>query len=212
MYNTLEVICMNYSCYKKSRDLSWKILIENHVTQLPIKVSRICNQFGLKIINYDKGAEAIKYLQYEDICKESDGFIFNDTIFYNNHCTIQRQRFTISHELGHYLLHGGKGFYNRQPFPNTIPFEQEANVLASRLLAPSCVLWGVGVTKPEEIALLCDISLEAAQYRMNHMTQLYERERYFKQVYGKSYFLQSPLEKQVYQLFEPYIHELKRYS
>lgn len=76
----------------------------------------------------------------------------------------------------------------REPAPGDNPIEQTANVFASRLLAPACVLWGCGVQSAEDIAQLCDISRAAAEFRWSRMQELYRRQR----------FLTSPLERLVY--------------
>ncbi len=58
---------------------------------------------------------------------------------------------SLAHELGHCLMHNGNGLYNHEPSETDNPIEQEANVFASRILAPACVLWGIGVTpKPSK--------------------------------------------------------------
>jgi len=112
-----------------------------------------------------------------------------------------RQRFTAAHELGHILL-GHVGRYrlvNREPSVSDNPIEQAANVFASRLLAPACVLWGCGASSADQIMQLCDISHQAAQFRSQRMAELAAR--------GK--FLTSPLEQEVYARFLPYIREHK---
>lgn len=86
---------------------------------------------------------------------------------------------------------------NREPSPNDNPIEQAANVFASRLLAPACVLWGCGVRSADEIAELCKISHIAAEYRFTRLTELYERNK----------FLTSPLERKVYQQFSEFIEQ-----
>ena len=88
---------------------------------------------------------------------------------------------------------------NREPDPKDNPIEQAANVFASRLLAPACVLWALDAKTPEQIAALCQISLQAATFRAERMALLYER--------GK--FLASPLERQVYHQFANYIEQKK---
>ena len=101
------------------------------------------------------------------------------------------------HELGHILL-GHLGEYdlvNREPQPGDNPIEQAANVFASRLLAPACVLWALNVRTPEEIADICQISHQSASFRAERMAELYKR--------GK--FLTSPLERKVYEQFLGYI-------
>ena len=119
------------------------------------------------------------------------------TIMVSNLTIPARQRFTCAHELGHIIL-GHVGRYDlvcREPAPGDNPIEQAANVFASRLLAPACVLWGCGVQSAEDIAQLCDISRAAAEFRWSRMQELYRRQR----------FLTSPLERLVYAQFENYI-------
>ena len=77
--------------------------------------------------------------------------------------------------------------------------EREANVFASRLLAPACVLWALDARSPEEIAALCRISNQSAKFRAERMQKLYDRNR----------FLTSPLERQVYQQFSAFIARKK---
>ena len=200
---------MDYSKYKKSRNLSWQILKEHRVSELPIKVSAICNSMQIKIISYQTGHNVIKSLKLQSNTQHSDGFTYNRTIFYNNACSVARQRFTVAHELGHILLHGGKNLYNREPEVNDNPIEQEANVFASRLLAPACVLWGLGVTTPQQISDFCNISIHSATFRMKRINELYLRENIFLEKRGKSCFLLSPLERSVYNQFFEYINKYK---
>ena len=109
----------------------------------------------------------------------------------------------LIHELGHILLgHVGKyDLVSREPSSKDNSIERAANVFASRLLAPACVLWGCGVNSAREIAQLCNISQAAAEFRWMRMQTLYKR--------GK--FLTSPMERQVYQQFGSYIesHRLR---
>lgn len=195
---------MDYSKYKESRNLSWKILIKHNITQLPIKVSSICKKEHINIISYEKADSIIKIYGLESNATNNDGFTFNNIIFYNQECTQQRQRFTVTHELCHALV-DDKGLYNREPSPNDDPIEQAANVFASRLLAPACVLWGLNITTPQQIADLCNISIQSANFRFERLQELYKRENHFKRVYGKSCFLQSSLERMVYKQFIDYI-------
>ena len=90
---------------------------------------------------------------------------------------------------------GARFWWCREPEPGDNPIEQAANVFASRLLAPACVLWGCGVQSAEDIERLCDISRAAADFRWSRMQELYRRQR----------FLSSPLERLVYDQFADYI-------
>lgn len=179
---------MNYKKYQKSRDLAWQVLLQEKVTELPVDIVKLCRQLGIRV----------KYYTPTD---DNDGYctiIFGKAwIFVAERCTRERQRFTIAHELGHILLgHVGKmELANREPARTDNPIEQEANVFASRILAPACVLWALDAYTPEQIARLCRISYAAASFRAERMALLRAR--------GK--FLSSPLERQVYRQFAPFI-------
>lgn len=179
---------MNYTEYKNSRDLAWQVLINEEVAELPVMVGRLCSNMGIRVVYYTS-------------TDENDGYSTivggRPVIFVSKICNKARQRFTCAHELGHILL-GHVGQYelvNREPSRGDNPIEQAANVFASRLLAPACVLWALNARTPEEIAALCQISHQAAAFRAERMEILYER--------GK--FLSSPLERQVYDQFGEYI-------
>ena len=179
---------MNYKDYQGARDAVWKLLIDLNIRALPVKPGAICKALGIQIRFYTPtdGNDGMSFIV--------DGM---PTILVSDQVPVARQRFTAAHELGHILL-GHVGRYelvNREPSPKDNPIEQAANVFASRLLAPACVLWGCHANTPEQIAALCGISMEAAGYRAQRMKLLYQRNR----------FLSSPLEKQVYQQFADYI-------
>lgn len=179
---------MNYREYKVSRDLAWRVLINEGITELPVMVGDLCRRMGI-MMGY--------YTPQDD----NDGFsVIVDGqafIMVSDKCSVERQRFTAAHELGHILLgHVGKyQLVNREPSPTDNPIEQEANVFASRLLAPACVLWALDIRTPEEIARLCQISHQAATIRAKRMEELYQRKM----------FLRHPLEKQVHEQFTSFI-------
>ena len=179
---------MNYKDYQNARDVVWKLLIDLGVRELPVKPGALCKALGITI-------------RYYTPTDESDGKSLiiggRPVIFVSARAQLPRQRFTAAHELGHILL-GHVGRYelvNREPTSRDNPIEQVANVFASRLLAPACVIWGCGAKAPEQIAALCDISYQSAQFRAERMKVLYQRNK----------FLTSQLEQQVYQQFADYI-------
>ena len=181
---------MNYKDYKDSRDLAWRVLLNEGVTELPVKVTKLCRDMGIRV-------------QYYSPKDDNDGYstiIFGKPrIFVARSCSPERQRFTIAHELGHILLgHVGKyRLVNREPTGSDNPIEQAANVFASRLLAPACVLWALDARTPEEIAALCRISRQAAAFRAERMALLYQRNK----------FLTSPMERAVYEQFGDFIRK-----
>lgn len=182
---------MDYRKYQKSRDMSWKILIDQHITKLPVPIVSICRNLDITV-KYNDGLTDQMNSGRSTII---DG---KPIIMVAPDCKPQRRRFTIAHELGHILLgHVGEHeLINREPSPSDNPIEQEANVFASRLLSPACVLWGCNVQSSEEIGRLCDISPTAAKYRFDRYQDLLKRNR----------FLSSPLERIVYQQFFDFIN------
>ena len=181
---------MNYRLYKGSRDLAWRVLLRENVRELPVDVLELCQRMRIDVREYG-----------DELPDRGDGFSCivkgKAFIFVRKGQNRQRCRFTIAHELGHILLGHVDKFelVNREPSPEDNEIEQQANIFASRLLAPACVLWGCNVQSPEEIMRLCDISHQAAQFRFSRMKVLYERQK----------FLTSPLEKKVYKQFKPFI-------
>lgn len=207
---------MNYQNYKATRDAAWDVLIRHKVNSLPVKISSVCRAEGIVVSSYSKGAEVIKSLGFEGSTKDNDGFavrlLGKYYIFYDETCSLQRQRFTIAHEYGH-IVNGDVGEIptkrNKEPSESDNEIESGANIVASRILAPACVLWGLGVNSAEEIAKLCDISIEAARWRMKRLEFLYEREREFLKTKGRSCFLLSEKERIVYEQFLPFINKIK---
>lgn len=211
---------MTYINYQKARDAAWEILIKNNVTSLPVKISSICKNSGIVLLPYSKADPIIELGGLREERINNDGFstILNSSIqqlhciFYDDlGCSRQRQRFTIGHELGHFLCGHVREWQathrNKEPSVSDSPIETQANIIASRILAPACVLWALHVRDAETIAKLCDISLQAAQWRLKRLNHLYEREKVFLEKYGKTCFLQSPLERKVFEQFQPFIKE-----
>ena len=166
----------------------WKILLDEKICSLPVNIGKLCKSLEISVRLYDG----------ED---NSDGRSLiidgKPLILINRNKPIPRQRFTAAHELGHILLGhvGMSGLVNREPSPRDNPLEQEANVFASRLLAPACVLWGCGVQSAQDIKELCGISFQSAEFRWQRM----------KILLGRNKFLTSPLEQKVYRQFADYI-------
>lgn len=184
---------MDYGIYKNVRNASWQCLVDCKITSLPVPVSDICELYNGKVIN-DSDIHKLKASESGRIYA-IDGYPY---VVVNDNESVQRIRFTIAHELGHYLLgHLGSDLINlnrRYDYIKPIQ-ETEADVFASRLLAPACVLWGINAKTAEQIASVCNISYEAAKIRAERMEILRKR--------GK--FLTSPLERCVYQQFESHI-------
>lgn len=194
-----------YELYKFARDKSWEVLLACNIHELPVKLSTVWKQYGCVVRSYQKSKEMIEHIGLEAQSEQTDGFtvLRNGTyyIFYNDVLPHGRQRFTIAHELGHiicgHLKDGQCTRVNREPSGIDTPEEYQANIFASRLLAPACVLEETDNITPEQIMNLCDISMTAAKFRAERMDVLHRRQAYYK----------SPLEKLVRQQFSAFIQE-----
>ena len=184
---------MDYGVYKNVRNASWQCIIDCKITSLPIPISYICELYHGKVVN-NSDVHKLKTNESGRIYA-IDGYPY--VIVHDNE-SVQRIRFTIAHELGHYLLgHLGSDITNlNRGYDSIKPIQEtEADMFASRLLAPACVLWGINAQTVEQISEVCGISHAAAKIRAERMDVLRKR--------GK--FLTSPLEQQVYKQFENYI-------
>ena len=192
---------MQYAIYKNLRNASWKCLIDCKMQSLPIPISKICRIYGGKVINNSDEHNPLK------LNKGESGKIYvihgSPLVIVNEKEPVSRIRYTIAHELGHFLLgHLGNDIENlNREYKNIKPIqESEADSFAARLLAPACVLWGLDLHTPQEIAEACNISMQAATIRAERMKVLYKR----------NMFLSHPLERQVYENFREYIETNKK--
>lgn len=198
-----EVIFMNYKDYQQARDAAWRILIDCGVRELPVNLNVICAHLGIRVFSYSAGKSVINRHRLGSLTMKTDGFLLylyeKPIVFFDEHCSPQRIRFTIAHEIGHLILDhiraGQVTTINREPAPGDSPQETAANQFAARLLAPACVLWGMDVHTTDDIAQLCNISHVAAAFRAERMRILYARQK----------FLTSPLERKVYDQFKGFM-------
>jgi len=197
---------MDYAQYQNGRNAAWRILLDQNVTELPVRISAICRELGIDVRRFVPKAG------------ESDGHTLlingRPVILVSSACSTQRARFTAAHEFGHIVLgHIGKaGLVNREPSPDDDPLEQQANVFASRILAPAIVLRDLGVRSAEDIAKICDISKAASEFRWQRLQLLYDREQQFLAERGYSCFGLHPLERELRCRFDGYIKDYHRCS
>jgi len=185
---------MNYGVYRSARNASWHCLIDCHICSLPIHPVLIAKKYGIQCKN--------------STLEELDGDTgritkINSEIFIlvDKNTLVTRKRYTVMHEVGHYVLgHLGDEPLSRSEKDCRPDEEQAADKFAIDMLAPACVLWGLGLRTPEEIAVFCQISRQAATIRAERMELLRRR--------GK--FLSHPLERRVYDQFEDFIRIYKK--
>jgi Zn-dependent peptidase ImmA (M78 family) len=164
--------------YKKAEKAAHKLLQLNNVQELPVKVKRLSKQFpNLKIKTYTWFAKK-RGMTLEEVCdfansdegccyyKKKTGrylILYNDEV--NNKGRI---RWTIAHELGHFMLKHNEISARTTLGRSTLSeseydvFEKEANCFARELLAPPTVIVRLGKITASDIQYICDMSIEAA--------------------------------------------------
>jgi Zn-dependent peptidase ImmA (M78 family) len=124
---------------KHIRDLVGKLLETHKIESSPIQVNDIASALGIQV-------------RYESTKDELSGFLLRDLsrhkviIGVNNDHHLNRQRFTIAHELGHFFLHTQEKLHVDRGFQinlrdgnsskGEIEDEKEANLFAAELLIP----------------------------------------------------------------------------
>ena len=185
---------IHYNIYEKVRSIVWETLIKSNVERLPVDIVKVV---------CDNNITLLKDGAVNMLCMGEHGATLFDGlrwfIIYDEALPLAQKRFTIAHELGHVFLRHPltAGFHVREIAGELPPTETEANIFASRFLAPSCVLWALGLRSPADIMSVCGISMESAEIRAARMAELYRRGR----------FLSSPLELRVYEQFRGYIEK-----
>ncbi len=183
-----------YGIYRNTRDNAWKCLIDFKIDSLPVDVLKIAQGAGIRVI---KNSDANALSSDENGRSYFDGEQWY--IIYDDSAPVELRRFTVAHELGHcFLGHEAKliKYSHIRQISYTAASEKQADQFAMRLLCPACVLWGLGITTTEEIASVCRVDMSVAEKRLKRLKELYARNKFFT----------SPLEKEVFSMFEEYLN------
>jgi len=143
--------------YDRVKRLVDEILLNFGVEQAPIPLIQICQGYNLEIFSMDfnqlKQPEG--YYDYNLQANKLAGFLnYNPEldrgdVYINSNESKNRQKFTLAHELGHFLLHKEQIRQNPDKYaivpsiPGSIQtdaIEKEANFFAASLLVPDFLL------------------------------------------------------------------------
>lgn len=113
--------------YKLISDKTLDVFLECGIKEFPVDCFYILEHYGFRLYTYVE-MQSINQRLYEMCRKYSDdAFRYQDIICYNNAGPEGRIRFSLMHELGHFILG-----HQETTFEN----EEEADYFASCLLAP----------------------------------------------------------------------------
>lgn len=178
--------------YEKILEAVYKLIIELEVKQLPISVDYITNELWIKQIrNCDLNTPLLSPNQ-NGLAVLSKGKFY---IIYNEKDDLRERRFTVAHEIGHILL--GHLFSNPISQQEKEIREQEADIFATFLLAPVCVIQALKLQTPEEIQSVCNTPYQYAQLCSEYITS--DLCRFSTQKI-------NDLENKIYKQFQSYIN------
>lgn len=146
---------------------AWETLLEEGIAGFPIKPSQIARKRGYHVFTYDQYIQATGRSLIELARRYgTDGFTLQIhgeyAVFYNPTSSIPRIRWTLAHELGHILLGHAALCRFAEAGEGKSREDREADRFAADLLCPMPPLYRCGLKSPEELARLCDLSLQAA--------------------------------------------------
>lgn len=159
--------------YKLIADKTFEVFRECGIAKFPIDCFDILHHYGFKIYSYGE-LRSINQRLYE-ICRKysNDAFSFQNMICYNECMIENRIRFSLMHELGHFVL-GHK--------ETSVENEDEADYFASCMLAPRIAVHRIRYKTADAIHDTFRISYAASNrvlsdYRKWRARKKYDSER-----------------------------------
>lgn len=133
-----------------------------HILECPVNIEAIIKSHGIEMV-YAELPDEISGILYIDDGK-------NSRILVNKDHHPNRQRFTMAHELGHYVLHMNKGIHiDKKSFSRNMlsqtgldSIEIEANRFAAELLMPKMLVEQEMIGKDDLIDIQEDILYQLA--------------------------------------------------
>jgi Zn-dependent peptidase ImmA (M78 family) len=149
------------------------VLARHGVTQPPVPIKDIAEREGVDV----------QFVRFNKLGREIAGLTNFDaaTILVNADDQLNRQTFTIAHELGHWLLH--RELFEQSPQRynvllrtptggqyNADPVEKEANAFAAAILMPAPMIRRVrDLVGVREMARMFAVSPEAMEFRLKNV-------------------------------------------
>lgn len=150
-------------------------LKENEVNSYPVDIIGLCETAGITVFEDDLPERVSGFIVIQD--KPLEPYGKEKLIVVNENELATRQRFTIAHELAHYILHKEKNqeLYAHRDAGQYGGIETEANTFASAILMPEKLVKEVIQSGPkfvDPVLLLCQkflVSQEAARVRLDQL-------------------------------------------
>lgn len=143
------------------------------VNTAPVPVERVARSLGIKVKRTDLGDDCSGVL-----VRNGNRAV----IGVNSQHSVNRRRFSIAHELGHFDLHSGDTYIDRgyrvhfrdlESGSGTKREEMEANAFAAALLMPARLVRDAFEKQPFELAEDDDLEILARKFRVSTQAMTY---------------------------------------
>jgi IrrE N-terminal-like domain len=154
-------------------------VVAKHQKTPPVEAGDIAREFGVALYRVPLGQGIAGMLKRDPAVGGPSGF----AIYVNSDDHILRQRFTVAHELAHYILHRDlikSVVTDDTMYRSALPsgYETQANQLAADILMPVRLVrsyWEKGLSQ-EKIAALFNVSEQVMAIRLSGMSLSRERQ------------------------------------
>jgi Zn-dependent peptidase ImmA (M78 family) len=149
-------------------------IIERYTQDAPVRVEAIARDLGIAVIQEIMEPDVAGRIVRDDTTRSPAGF----SIFINSRDPVRRQRFTLAHELGHFVLHRdiiGDGLIDDAMYRSRLAdmYERQANRWAADTLMPAALVKGLyrgGMRSLAELSNTLDVSEEAIRIRLSELS------------------------------------------
>lgn len=111
------------------------VYIDANIIDIPVKLSSVIQHYGFKLYRAELPNEESGLIIVSDEIVEK--YNSNKVIIVNSKHSVRRRRFTVAHELAHYIFHQNENIFAHRDDGNQHDFEEKnANSFASAFLMP----------------------------------------------------------------------------
>jgi Zn-dependent peptidase ImmA (M78 family) len=148
-------------------------IIERYTQDAPVRVEAIARELGLIVIQEEMDPEIAGRIVKDTSSRSPAGY----TIYLNAKDPGRRQRFTLAHEVAHYMLHRdliGDGLIDDALYRSKLGewYERQANRWAADVLMPAALVRGLyrgGMVSFAELSRTLDVSESAIRIRLSEL-------------------------------------------
>jgi hypothetical protein len=148
-------------------------VIERYTQDAPVRVEAVARDLGITVSEEAMSSDVAGRIVRESPARSPAGY----SIFINQSDPIRRKRFTLAHELGHYMLHRdliGDGLIDDAMYRSKLSewYERQANRWAADTLMPAAVVRGLfrgGMRSLAQLSDQLDVSEQAIRIRLNEL-------------------------------------------